>query len=93
MNIRSSEIAARELNDILAYIHQDNPTAARKLSLAISSAIETIGLYPRIGHRISRSGPRVLNVRGYHYHIFYELQGDAVVIRNIRNVRQKFPRD
>ena len=35
MTVRSSEIAARELDDILAYIHQDNPTAAEKLSIAI----------------------------------------------------------
>ena len=93
MIVRSSEIAARELDDILAYIHQDNPTAAAKLSIAIFATIETIGFYPKIGHRMSRTGPRVLNVRGYRYHIFYELQRDVVVIRNIRNVRQKFPRN
>ena len=49
MNVVYAPRALRDIDDILAYIHQRSPIGARNVSLAIEYTIHTCALNPRTG--------------------------------------------
>jgi toxin ParE1/3/4 len=53
--------AEQDLDEIVAYIAKDNPTAAEKFGIRLIERVELLKSFPRLGREISgRRGERVL---------------------------------
>ena len=60
MNIVYAPRALRDIDDILAYIQQRSPTAARTVSFAIERAVELSAQVPLTGGKTHSSAFKVL---------------------------------
>jgi toxin ParE1/3/4 len=56
MRVRYSETALRELDEIFAYIHERNPSAAAAVVNRIERLTSLIGEVPFIGHGTEEEG-------------------------------------
>ena len=88
MRLLYTDIARGEANDILAHIAQDNSTAAGDVADAIGSAIARLLAFPLLGSRTDVIGVRMIIARPHPYLIFYSIEDDELVIRNIRHPAQ-----
>ena len=77
--------AIEELSRIVQYIAADNPSAARKMGLAILDNVKRLGSFPEIGRvfsRLNRSDVREISVRPYR--IIYHCQNAARCVRILK---------
>lgn len=91
MKVRYTETALDEIQEILSYIAKNNPTAALRVSAAISAIIDRIGQFPQTAVETDRVGVRVTPVLPYRYLIFFTTTEDEVVIRNVRHSARQWP--
>ena len=89
MQVRLAARAIADLEDIQAYIARDDPTAARRMAVAIVAAAERLGANPRVGRLGVFPGTFELVVRPYV--IVYEIQRADVVVLRIWHGRQQRP--
>ena len=64
---RFTRTALRELNEIVAYIAEDSPAAARRVRESVFDACEKLARQPGMGHRredITPADVRFWNIRG-----------------------------
>jgi len=76
-----TEPAIENLGEIVAYIAQDNPDAAKRVGFEIISHVEALGSHPFIGvhyPRGSQSGDREILYRSYR--IFYRVFDDRKLV-------------
>lgn len=85
MNVRVTATAFAELQEIHAYVANDNPTAARAVVARIEDIINRIGEFPDIAAPIDDSGVRVFPVSPFPYLVFYTVRQREVIIRNVRH--------
>lgn len=85
MTIRYTDAALGEIDEILAYIAQDNPLAADEVAAVIRATVRRLSGYPRLAIETDEPGVRVAPVLPYRYLIFYTVDADVVVIRNVRH--------
>ena len=71
MNVRYSKAALRELDEIFAYIHERNRTAAAAVVERIERLAALIGDMPLMGHTTNEEDVRVMPVVRYPFLIFY----------------------
>jgi toxin ParE1/3/4 len=83
MRVRYTATALEEIEDILAYIAKDNSTAALRVSVAILAIIDRIAEFPRTAVATDSPGIRVVPVLPYRYLIFFSVDKDEVVVRNV----------
>jgi len=79
--------ASRELNEILAYIAEDNPSAARRVRERIFDACENLADQPGMGHRrpdITAKEVRFWNVRGRFLIVYRDTSRPIQIIRIFR---------
>ena len=88
MKVRLTATAAEELDKTLSYIATENPAAARRVGEAIRQTIAWIARWPTVSPVVPGRGVRSKLVIPYQYRIYYEVDGEDVVVRNIRSTRQ-----
>jgi toxin ParE1/3/4 len=87
MKVRYAENALRELDEIFAYIHERNRSAAAAVVDRIERLCALIGELPFLGHLTDEAGVRMMPVVRYPFLIFYTVNdnADEVVILHVRH--------
>jgi toxin ParE1/3/4 len=76
--------AARDLlSRQLAFVAEDNPTAAKRLRVRIHDAVRKLRQFPECGRTGEREGTRELVVPGLPYIIVYHIRNDTVFILRV----------
>ena len=90
MNIVFSDQALAELEQILAYIALNNPSAARRVRDRIMGSIGRVARHPYSAQEVKqRPGVRRLPLVRYPYSVYYEIiEGEVVILRVIHDARQ-----
>lgn len=91
MTVRFTDTATSDLDEIFARVGVDNPVAAAGIALAIKGAVARLQLFPRIGAETDQPGIYIKIVRPYRYLIFYWIDRNTVVIRNVRHPARQRP--
>jgi toxin ParE1/3/4 len=91
MRVRFTATAYAEINDIHDYIAKDNPAAAKAVTLRVEEVIARIAQFPQIARAIDQTGVRVFPVGPFPYLVFHTLEGDELIIRNVRHGRRRPP--
>ncbi|HEX9836869.1 MAG TPA: type II toxin-antitoxin system RelE/ParE family toxin, partial [Alphaproteobacteria bacterium] len=76
MRVVWTDRAGRHLEAIKAYIAEDNPTAAERMSRAIFAAVERLEDFPGMGRPGRRRDTRELVVSGTPFVVLYTVEGD-----------------
>lgn len=91
MSVRLTETALAEIDEICAYIAKDNPIAATAVGAAIERTIAAIAKRPTLAPIVHRGTVRAKLVERFQYRIFYEVEGQFVIVRNVRSTRRLRP--
>ena len=91
MKVHYTETALAEVNDILSYIAKDNPLAADEVGAVMRATITRLADFPRLAIETNVPDVRVAPVLPYRYLIFYSVDDDSLVIRNVRHTARKWP--
>jgi plasmid stabilization system protein ParE len=91
MRVRYTGTAITEIDDICAYIEQHNPKAAADVAAAIERTIVRIAKRPKSAPVVHQGKVLAKLVERCQYRVFYEFEGDEVVIRNVRSTRRQRP--
>lgn len=91
MQVRWTEPATRDLEEISEYIRSDRPTAATQVAKALFDAANNLSDLPGRG-RIGRTpGTRELVVSGLPYIVVYRISGEAIHILRIYHGARNWP--
>jgi plasmid stabilization system protein ParE len=92
MNVRYSAIALTELDEILATIATDNPSAAHRLAARIERVVERLAQFPNSALRVAqRLGVRVVPLLRYPYLVHYTVDRDEIVILRVIHGARRQP--
>ena len=91
MRIRFTETALDEVEDILSYIAQHNPSAAIKIADAIAQAVAHAAERPESSPVVYENDVRAKLVGRFQYRVYYVFRGDELIIRNVRSTRRQRP--
>jgi toxin ParE1/3/4 len=91
MNVQYTEVALDEIENILSYIAKDNATAALRVSAAILATVQRIVEFPRMAVETNVPDVRMILVLPYRYILFFSVENDALLVRNVRHGRQQKP--
>jgi toxin ParE1/3/4 len=92
MKARYTAAAHAEIDEIYLYIAKDNRSAADRVINQIEHTIELIEKSPRIGRLKYRQSVYMVPVRRYpQYLLFYTIEGDEIVILNVRHGARQRP--
>jgi toxin ParE1/3/4 len=89
MKLRFERGALTDLDEIFAYIAQDNPPAAARLVTRIEDVAARIAATPYIGEATRKSNFRRFPVGNYL--IVYEVGQDEVIIHYVRHGARRRP--
>jgi addiction module RelE/StbE family toxin len=91
MRIRFTETALDEVDEILSYIAQHNPSAAAKVADAIKQAVARAAARPQSSPIVYAGDVRAKLVGRFQYRVYYVVRGDELIIRNVRSTRRQRP--
>lgn len=91
MTVEYTDTAHAEANELFSYIASENPATATAVVAAIEAAVARLRSFPRAGVATERSGVYAMLAWPYRYLIFYQIDGDSIIIRNIRHPAQRRP--
>jgi toxin ParE1/3/4 len=91
MKVRYTDTALAEIEDILSYIAKDNPLAADEVGAIMRAAINRLADYPRLAIETDVQNVRMAPVLPYRYLVFYSIEDNALVIRNVRHAAREWP--
>jgi toxin ParE1/3/4 len=93
MNVRWSQTALAQLDDIFLYIYERNRSAAVSVATRVEELAALLGEFPLIGHLTDEANVRILPVVRYPLVILYTIDdaADEVVILHIRHTAQVPP--
>jgi plasmid stabilization system protein ParE len=91
MRVRFTATANDENDRLLATIAADNLATAEHVASAIEATIARLRSFPHLGSETDVTGVRLTVVKRYAYLIFYVIENDDIVIRNIRHPAQRRP--
>ena len=80
MRLTFARAARRDLDSIIDYIAQDNPTAAEKVFRAIIATTKRLADFPNMGHAGRLPGTLEFAVAGLPYLIVYQATADTVTV-------------
>lgn len=86
MKVRYAPRALRDIDNILAYIHERSPRGARNVSLAIEHAIQMCAFKPRASAETDEPNVHRRPLGKYRYTIFYRAIANNAGIEVIRVV-------
>jgi len=85
MKVRYRELALSDLDRIFLYLNERSPAGARKVIVAIYSAIDDAAQNPLGARRTSDPTVHVKIVSRYGYKIFYSVEADSIEILHVRH--------
>jgi toxin ParE1/3/4 len=90
MNVRWSETALAEVDDIFSYIYERNRSAAASVVRRIEELTVLLEEFPLAGHLTDEAAVRAISVVRYPFLIFYTIDDAAaeVVILHVRHTAQ-----
>jgi toxin ParE1/3/4 len=92
MKVRYTTTALEEAENILSHIAKENLSAALRVSVNIIAAVDRVAEFPRSAVETDMPGVRVAPVLPYRYLVFFSIQDDVLVVRNVRHSsRQEWP--
>jgi plasmid stabilization system protein ParE len=91
MKVRFTDTAIGELEDILRYLSERNPNAARAVATRIKDITTLLADYPLSGREADESGVRIASMVRYPFLVFYTVTADEVVILNVRHAARQWP--
>jgi plasmid stabilization system protein ParE len=91
MSPRYTDTARDETNDIFAHIAKDNSHAAAEVAATIEATISRLLAFPRLGSPTNVAGVHMTIARPHPYLIFYSIEDDELVIRNVRHPARRRP--
>ena len=83
--------AEHDLDQVEAYIAQDNPKAAVEMVLTIIAAVEQLDSYPGMGRAGRVEGTKELVVEGTNYIVPYRKKGERVEILRVYHAARQWP--
>jgi toxin ParE1/3/4 len=86
-----SPAAERDLEEIEAYIAEDDPRAAARMIDAIEAACELIAGFPEIGRLREELAPAVRSFGVASYLVFYRASGDDVAVARVLHGSRDLP--
>ena len=89
--IRWLRRAERDLDQVEAYIAQDNPQAAIAMVLTIIAAVERLDAFPGMGRAGRVEGTKELVVDGTPYIVPYRKKGERVEILRVYHTSRQWP--
>ena len=92
MRLRWTRLAERDLDEIAAYIGQDNPAAAARVILELIDQVETLlPAHPAIGRAGRDVGTRELVIGELPYIIPYRVRGQDLEILRVLHTSRRWP--
>lgn len=91
MKVRYTEAALQELDQILSQIAADNPLSADEVAAVLQTTIRRLSDYPRLAIETDDPSVRMMPALPYRYLIFYEIDDDVIIIRNVRHSARQRP--
>ena len=92
MNVRYTEVALRELDDILAFIASNYPTVLQPFQRRLRAVEKRIARWPQSAQRVvQRPGVHVAPLIQYPYKLFYLITDDTVEILHIHHSARRSP--
>ena len=85
MKLRFTPDALAEIDAVLSGIADKSPTGAFNVRMRMETVLDRLADHPLSGMRTSSPPLRRILIRPYPYLIFYEPQGDAVVVIGVRH--------
>jgi toxin ParE1/3/4 len=85
--------ALRNLDEIAAYIAQDNPQAAEKVVDLVIAQVNQLALQPALGRPGRVVGTRELVVSNGHYLVPYRIKNNRVEVLRVFHTSQKPPQN
>jgi toxin ParE1/3/4 len=89
--IRWSEQAAADLENITNYLFQNTPTRATELVRAIYDAPSVLLTFPHRGRRGRKEGTRELVLAPLPYIVIYQITREIIYVVRILHGAQKWP--
>jgi toxin ParE1/3/4 len=83
--------AERDLDEVEAYIAQDNPRAAVETVLTIIAAADQLDEFPALGRPGRVAGTRELVVEGLPYIVPYRMRGGVIEILRVYHAARRWP--
>jgi toxin ParE1/3/4 len=84
--------ARQQLAEIIAYIANDNPTAAISVRRGIEEAAHTLGEFPEMGRQGRIDGTRELVLPGLPYIMPYRVRHGRVEILAVIHAARRWPK-
>jgi plasmid stabilization system protein ParE len=91
MRVRYTETALAEIDEICSYIEKDNPVAAASVAGAVERTIAGIAKRPKLAPIVHGGKVHAKLVERFQYRVFYETEGQEVIIRNVRSTKRLRP--
>lgn len=89
MRIEYTRTALREIDDIFSYIAAENPVAARRVIAMIERVVGRLAAFPQSGVATDMAGVRMTPALPFPYLIFYSIDGDILIVRNVRHAARR----
>jgi toxin ParE1/3/4 len=93
MKARYTRTALREIEAVFSYIAQHNPSSAGAVIQVIEKIIARLVEFPQSGVATNLAGVRVAIASPYPYLIFYSVESESLVIRNVRHAARRRSKD
>lgn len=88
--IEWSQLALDQFDELLSYLRQRNPAAARRVGRAIINVVDQIGLFPEAHRAVAGLPPTYREAFVKNYRLLYRLIDDERVrLISIRHTRQR----
>jgi toxin ParE1/3/4 len=91
MRIEWSTTAIADLNQIISYIEELNPSAAMKIANAIQVSTQLLAEFPELGKPTGSPDIRLYQVAKHNYLLPYLLEQDALTILAVFDMRRERP--
>ena len=91
MRVRFTQTALNEIDAIFSYIAKDNRFAAAEILGIIEATIARLKEYPRMAVETNIPGVRVALTLPHPYLIFYSIENEALIVRNVRHAARRRP--
>lgn len=85
MRLRYSARAARQVDEILAYLAERSPQGFERVRQRLLDIVASLQIHPSIGQATNRPGVRRVVLTPYPYVIDYEVDGDRITILIVRH--------
>lgn len=90
-NVSLTKQGNRTLSAQLSYIHDENPTAARRMAAAIALNLQQLSAFPKSGKEGRVMGTRELLINGTPFIAIYRINDKRVEVLRILHCRQEWP--